>query len=429
MLFEKKQKNEVLVEVLVLLGLFFGGSLGLAQSDWIPKANIPTARTWASSCLLDGKIYVIGGTTGTHFTGSAVGTNEVYDPILDSWDTTKAAMPTPRVEFCVAAVNGKIYAIGGALTHPGLPFGVVEEYDPLTDSWDTNKTPMPTARKGAAWGVISNKIYVAGGTTTGSDYVPSDKLEIYDPATDTWDVTKAALPKAIYSPRAAVLNDKLYVIGGLIGSPWAGQNDTQIYDQTTDTWSYGADLNDGRVGHSADVISGKIYAIAGDPQFVMLRSVEEYDPGSDSWMVIDQTPHGLTLHCTHVIGDKIYICSGSTTTIYPNPTPSSAVYIYDPVVSYVPQNTFMPDVFALHQNYPNPFNPITIINYELPITNDVSLSIYNLLGQRVATLVNKRQQAGFHQVEWDASHFSSGVYYYRIEAGEFRDVKKMILIR
>jgi hypothetical protein len=85
--------------------------------------------------------------------------------------------------------------------------------------------------------------------------------------------------------------------------------------------------------------------------------------------------------------------------------------------------------FNLSQNYPNPFNPITIINYELLILNDVELSVYNLLGQKVAILVSKKQAAGYHQVEWDASSFSSGIYYYRLEVGKFRDVKKMVLLR
>ena len=73
--------------------------------------------------------------------------------------------------------------------------------------------------------------------------------------------------------------------------------------------------------------------------------------------------------------------------------------------------------FRLSQNYPNPFNPKTIINYELParsegglMMNDVELSVYNLLGQKVATLVSERQEAGYHQVEWDGSGFASGVY-------------------
>ena len=89
----------------------------------------------------------------------------------------------------------------------------------------------------------------------------------------------------------------------------------------------------------------------------------------------------------------------------------------------------LPLTYNLGQNYPNPFNPKTIINYELPITNTVELSIYNLTGQKVATLVQVTQRAGFHQVEWDASGFASGVYYYHLEAGEFREVKKMVLLR
>jgi murein tripeptide amidase MpaA len=88
-----------------------------------------------------------------------------------------------------------------------------------------------------------------------------------------------------------------------------------------------------------------------------------------------------------------------------------------------------PLTFKLSQNYPNPFNPRTIINYELPITNDVDVSIYNLLGQKVANLISETKIAGRYQVEWDASGFASGVYYYRIETGEYVDVKKMVLIR
>jgi hypothetical protein len=87
------------------------------------------------------------------------------------------------------------------------------------------------------------------------------------------------------------------------------------------------------------------------------------------------------------------------------------------------------EVYGIDQNYPNPFNPTTMIKYQLPTTHDVELSIYNILGQKVATLVSERQQAGQYQVPWDASLFSSGIYYYKIQAGEFNQVKKMILIR
>jgi len=98
-------------------------------------------------------------------------------------------------------------------------------------------------------------------------------------------------------------------------------------------------------------------------------------------------------------------------------------------ISDINETAGTPEKFALSQNYPNPFNPKTVINYQLPIVNNVKLSVYNLLGQKVATLVDERQQAGTHQVEWDASGYGSGIYYYRIEAGEFQEVKKMILLR
>jgi len=89
----------------------------------------------------------------------------------------------------------------------------------------------------------------------------------------------------------------------------------------------------------------------------------------------------------------------------------------------------VPGKFRLFQNYPNPFNPLTTISYQLPVTNYVNLSIYNLLGQKVVTLVSGKQAAGAHQVEWDARGFASGVYYYLLAAGDFREIKKMVLIK
>ncbi len=88
-----------------------------------------------------------------------------------------------------------------------------------------------------------------------------------------------------------------------------------------------------------------------------------------------------------------------------------------------------PRQFTLQQNYPNPFNPETIINYELRITNYVELSVFNMLGQKVRTLVNSKQQAGRYTVTFDATGLASGVYYYRLTAGSFVQIRKMILIR
>ncbi len=91
--------------------------------------------------------------------------------------------------------------------------------------------------------------------------------------------------------------------------------------------------------------------------------------------------------------------------------------------------TGTPDKFALNQNYPNPFNPVTHINYELPVTNYVTLKIYDMMGKEVSELVNTNQKAGSYSVTFDASKLSSGVYYYKIQAGDFVDTKKMLLVK
>ena len=86
-------------------------------------------------------------------------------------------------------------------------------------------------------------------------------------------------------------------------------------------------------------------------------------------------------------------------------------------------------VFALEQNYPNPFNPSTVINYSVANSGKVSLSVYNLLGQRVAQLVNETKAAGSYNVTWNATAAASGMYYYRLEAGGQTLIRKMILIK
>ncbi len=88
-----------------------------------------------------------------------------------------------------------------------------------------------------------------------------------------------------------------------------------------------------------------------------------------------------------------------------------------------------PELYYLMQNYPNPFNPSTSIEFTLLKPEFVELKVYNILGKEVTTIVSNKLNQGNHTYQFDASRFSSGVYYYRIEAGEFQDVKKMVLIK
>ncbi|HMN18821.1 MAG TPA: 5'-nucleotidase C-terminal domain-containing protein [Ignavibacteriaceae bacterium] len=92
-------------------------------------------------------------------------------------------------------------------------------------------------------------------------------------------------------------------------------------------------------------------------------------------------------------------------------------------------NGTIPGEFRLEQNYPNPFNPSTTINYDLPKQSSVTLKIYNVTGEEVATLVNQDQEAGRYRIRWEVSRLSSGIYFYQLIAGGFVETKKMVLIR
>lgn len=92
-------------------------------------------------------------------------------------------------------------------------------------------------------------------------------------------------------------------------------------------------------------------------------------------------------------------------------------------------NVVKPTKFALSQNYPNPFNPTTNFDYALPVDVHVTLKVYNALGQEVAVLVNEYQSVGYKTVEFNASQLPSGLYFYRLTAGSFTDIKKMILVK
>jgi len=88
-----------------------------------------------------------------------------------------------------------------------------------------------------------------------------------------------------------------------------------------------------------------------------------------------------------------------------------------------------PRRFVLEQNYPNPFNPKTVISYRLPIASYVELTIYSIIGQKVTTLISKQQPAGNYKFEWDAEHFASGVYIYKLHTEKFTAFRKLLLLK
>lgn len=126
--------------------------------------------------------------------------------------------------------------------------------------------------------------------------------------------------------------------------------------------------------------------------------------------------------------NNIYLCGGFNG---PGNSKDVTTIKYSQALGITNISTEVPEKFMLKQNYPNPFNPVTNIEFDIPAgtTRWVALKIYDITGKEVAMLVNQNLSAGTYRVDFDASHLSSGTYFYRLEADEYKEVKKMILIK
>jgi len=180
-----------------------------------------------------------------------------------------------------------------------------------------------------------------------------------------------------------------------------------------------------------------IVGIESDPPAIVTSSFFGYNPGNVKYEKTDTIFPGIGYWVKVNQVGKLILAVGSQNlskaiiikpdSDLPPPPPSDTS---TSVLEYLPKQ------FSLEQAFPNPFNPITHIKYALPVESKVRILIYNILGQRVLTLVDEVQSAGYKSVEWNASNFASGIYLYRIEAvsvvdknRSFTQVKKMILLR
>ena len=132
-------------------------------------------------------------------------------------------------------------------------------------------------------------------------------------------------------------------------------------------------------------------------------------------------------------GISVSLSSDGNTAIVGGPTDNGeagAAWVYTRGASSVRgQSGQVPQQFGLEQNYPNPFNPTTTFSFNIPHSTFVILKIYNVLGREVATLVNENRAAGRYKTQWDATGVASGLYFYRLEAGEFVETRKLALLR
>ncbi|MCP4581343.1 MAG: T9SS type A sorting domain-containing protein [candidate division Zixibacteria bacterium] len=135
----------------------------------------------------------------------------------------------------------------------------------------------------------------------------------------------------------------------------------------------------------------------------------------------------------------VYVTGGTASSDFPIVNACDSTYnggefdVYviriDAVTGINENISVLPRTYQLVQNYPNPFNASTTIKYDLPLTSEVTIDIYDILGRKIGTLVNDTQQAGYHQATWNAGDVSSGIYFYRIQAGDFTESKSMLLLK
>jgi N-acetylneuraminic acid mutarotase len=219
-----------------------------AADSWRALAPMPTGRMAASAIEAGGKIYVIGGASvhpGHNLVSlsplvphRALDTNEAYDPATNKWEE-RSPMPTARNHAAIGVVNGKIYVIGGRLGAAFLVAGsntdVVEQYDSSTDSWGAVGLRMPTARSGMGWATYQDRIYIVGGQEYNAHIVAAIRaVEAYDPASNQW-TSLPTMPTARHGVNVAILNNRLYAIGGhlqggFIGGAGADSDANEVFE-------------------------------------------------------------------------------------------------------------------------------------------------------------------------------------------------------
>ncbi|RPI13606.1 MAG: T9SS C-terminal target domain-containing protein [Ignavibacteriae bacterium] len=210
------------------------------------------------------------------------------------------------------------------------------------------------------------------------------------------------------------------------GTPWVippGGNSSLItkYVYSGQPWGAGWDESDGRIGNCGNSLTGPFFTgVPGDRRMIMNYGAENknLNPGDTQKILIAQ----MIARGSSNLNSITMLMSLSD--VVKAMCENGGIFGVKEISSQVPSG------YKLYQNYPNPFNPKTIINYQIAMSNNVKLVIYDVMGKEIAVLVNQKQNAGTYEIDWDAGNYSSGVYFYSlIIDNKIIDSKKMLLIK
>lgn len=279
-------------------------------SSWHTLAPLPGgARQETAVASLDGRVYVVGGFVET---AAIVAEVEVYDAASDTWSTA-ADLPAPMHHAHLAAVDDALYLLGSLR---GLGFGqdgASWRYDPGADTW-TAVTAMPeiTARGGGAAAAWEGLIYVVGGLRDGQAV---DDAWTFEPETEVW-LPVASLPTPRDHLGLVALDGLIYAVGGRDGSIGGHTDRLDIYDPQTDSWSAGPPMLTSRGGVAVAATATQIFAAGGEGNDAeasgVFSQLEVYDPARAQWQTLPPMPtprHGTG---AAAIGSTVYVPGGAT---------------------------------------------------------------------------------------------------------------------
>ncbi len=282
---------------------------------WRTASPAPTKRTEVAAAALNDKIYVVGGFEesgfGNFLNFAITPSLEEYDPSTDKW-TSRTPMPVGLHHVGIAVAGGKLYVIGG-YTQSGFtvwhPVATVYAYDPMTDAW-SERAPMPTPRGALSVTAHDGKLYAIGGYDRNANVAA---VEVYDSEHNTW-AEVAPLPTPRDHLATATVSGKVYAIGGRRNGDY-GRNlsVTEVYDPVTDRWSGAADLPTPRSGITASEVGGRVYVFGGEGAEGTFRENEAYDPARDAWQAMAPMPTGRHGLGSAVVRGRIYVISGGPT--------------------------------------------------------------------------------------------------------------------
>ncbi len=391
---------------LYLLTTFLTGFIVNVWAGWAFRAPMRFPRYGVMVAAVNNRIYAIGGfgqaDTGVRYV-------EEYNPTLDTW-VLKAPMPTPRGGGVCAVVNNKIYVIGGGRTR-NMPVESCEVYDPQTNQWQRRKR-LPTRRYGFAGSVIGESIYVVGGFILPHGGQYTDTVEVYLPSRDSWFVRKSMITPRVELGCAQV-NNKIYAIGGVLYG-YTNANE-QYYP---DTWIVRRQFPEPRSRHSCAVLNNNVYVIGGRRQQgsneIIYARVDVYNPILDTWVLSESLNLGRYYAGATVLNGNLYVIGGYGRNI--GPVASVEQYI---TTGYEETNPTQTLNHSLLKVFPNFLRTQTCIWYELKQNGKVLLSIYDLKGTLVKTLVNQQQPYGLYTVKWNGTdksgqRIAQGIYFVKL---------------